>query len=357
MMIVAGVLLLNFWTISIIVRAADKYAVFDLGSVIRQLPGRAGPALEFITNVFVWISMFLCLVSYIIVIHDSAENFVKDTWLDNRLLLVTLASILVLPLTFLSQRLLEKTSTVAIAINVYLFVLVGVLYCQQASNDNLPQSCIFGVTIKGNFAMITVMFQAVIVQMCVLPMYQELEDRSPQKFDKIVAVGFGVLFFIFCGFASVSYMLYGPTVESDILTQLPHNAWGDLAKIGVIFVVACVYPIMVYPMIAPLIASDGMFGMSPTVLATSAKFVIVLGALLVASRVDSLGVVNVINGAMSAAVFVALVPSVVGLCLLDTSPPGKIALTVLLVVGLLVSGLGFIFKENYVDDLKCSLYT
>lgn len=313
-----------------------------------------GPPLKAVTNFFVWISMFLCLVSYIIVIHDNAEEFLKDTWLNNRFLLVTLASIFVTPLCFLDLKILEMTSSVAIAINVYVLLLVGTLYFQKVAEDKLPSgSCLFGGTVRGNVAMITVMFQAVIIQMCVLPMYKELADRTPRKFDKIVAVGFGTLFFIFCGFSIAAYMLVGPEVTSDVLqdlTKVSDTAWTRVAQAGVMLVVACVYPIMVYPMIEPLQAmGTGRIGI------TAAKLGIVVAGLLVSSQIQSLGFVNVLNGAMSAGIFVALVPSVVGLVLLDSSPRKRAALWVLLVGGLTVSVAGLVFNQNYLEDLKCYL--
>merc|ERR1711988_1884263 len=99
--------------------------------------------------------------------------------------------------------------------------------------------------------------------MCVLPMYQELENRSPKKFDRIVAVGFSVLFIIFCGFSTLGYLYVGPGVHSNILQDLPNNIWANAAQLGTIIVVACVYPIMVYPMIAPLETVNSNFGGLP----------------------------------------------------------------------------------------------
>jgi len=361
MIITAAVLVLNGWTISILVQAAEKYQVFDIGSVIAHLPGGLGKPLQVMTNAFVWISMFLCLVSYIIVIHDSAEHLLSKHF-QSRLLLVSLASCLVLPLCFLNQNWLEKTSSIAVFINIYLFIIVGVFYFTREGHDREPKGCcVLGWTIRGNFAMMTVMFQAVIIQMCVLPMYKELENRSPAKFNRIVAVGFSVLFVIFSGFSTLAYLLIGPHVANDVLSAknhrnaLPINRWSDIAKVGVIFVVACVYPIMVYPMIAPLESADFMSGARKKTSIVLAKFLIVIGALLVAWQVESLGTINVVNGAMSAGIFVALVPSSIGLLMLDVGTAHKYALYCLLFGGLAVSGCGFVFNDNYLEDLKCSI--
>jgi len=351
--IVAVVMLLNAWTISIIVRAADRYEVFDLGAVIEHIP-HVGRPLMLLTNACIWFVMFMCLVSYTMVMHDSAYKFVQGTIIDSRLVLMCLASLLVLPLCFFSQRLLEKTSSIAIIINVYLFILIGIFYGEKAADDELPEgSCIFGGTVRGNFAMASVMFQAVIIQMCVLPMYEELENRTPEKFDKIVAVGFSVLFVIFCGFSSIAYLLFGPNVNDDVLYILPDNIWSSIAQIGVILVVSCVYPIMLYPMIAPLKTMAVFQGATQVLALTVAKLLIVGAALLVALLVTSLGVVNIINGAGSAAIFVTLIPVAIGFFLLDVGPCYRVALLFLLVVGIGLSACGLIFEGNFVADLIC----
>jgi len=354
--IVGLVLMVNAWTISIVIRVADRYNEFDLGGVISHLPHGLGPPLQVVTNVFVWASMFLCLVSYIIVIHDGAATLFEGHWIaKSRFLLVALASLCVLPLCFFSQRLLERTSSGAIAVNIYIFTLIGVLYGETVADNKLPAGCcVLGLTVKGSFAMVTVMFQAVIVQMCVLPMYQELEDRSPRKFDKIVAVGFGTLFFMFCGFATIGYLLIGPTVDSNILNDLPRNAASNVARVGTMCVMGCVYPIMVYPMIAPI--HGPLFGVPRDQVVTVAKFVIVLAAMCIAYITADLGEVNVINGAMSVGIFVALIPSVLGLVLLETSTPYKVALVVLLLAGMGLCAAGFIFSKNYVEELQCSIH-
>merc|ERR550514_544583 len=106
-------------------------------------------------------------------------------------------------------------------------------------------------------------------------------------------------------------------------------------------------------MIAPLQSSDFLRGPRRRPGIIVAKVLIVLGALFVAWGVDSLGVVNVINGAMSAGIFVALVPSVVGLLMLENNQCHSIALVLLLVFGLGVSGAGFVFSKNYIHDLHC----
>jgi amino acid permease len=57
---------------------------------------------------------------------------------------------------------------------------------------------------------------SVIIQMCVLPMYEELEERSPQAFQKIVNISFAFLFLFMSLFSTVGYLLYGEVGRRDL---------------------------------------------------------------------------------------------------------------------------------------------
>merc|ERR1712032_640044 len=109
-------------------------------------------------------------------------------------------------------------------------------------------------------------------------------------------------------------------------------------------------------MIAPLQSSTiALHGMSRSMMLSIAKALIVMGALVTSIFVDSLGLVNVINGALSAGIFVALIPSVLGMFMLEPGPFKKLSLFMLLVLGLALAGMGIVFSKNYVGDLSCKL--
>merc|ERR1719382_2327766 len=95
---------------------------------------------------------------------------------------VFLSSIVVLPLGFLDQRYLNFTSALAVVVNVYIFIVMAL---QPGKGQAKGQAgiCLVGDG-RGDISMISVMMMAIVIQMCVLPMYKELEDRSPTKFGK-----------------------------------------------------------------------------------------------------------------------------------------------------------------------------
>lgn len=340
LVIIFVVLAVNAWTIRILVGAAERFQTFDLGGLLSHLPGACrASAARALCNATVWASMFLSLAGYLVAIGDSASRVLGEGQADRRLLLCA-AALLVLPLCFLSQERLAFTSSLSVAVYMYIFIFLGLLLGQEVAKDELEVPCIFN-TGRGVIAMVSAMMQSVIIQMCVLPMYEELDSRTPEKFNRIIALAFAVLFFIYAGFAVLGQTLYGLDVESNILKNLPRSTGGFLAQSGTVVAIAGVYPIMLMPMVAPLRSSGFQSMVKPT------TFAIVLASLCAAFMCDDLGYFNVLNGALCVGVFVGLVPALVGVFLLGLGRTGLVALAVAACV---VSMLGFVYTQNFATD-------
>jgi len=293
----------------------------------------------------------MCLVGYMIIVADSAGQVVSGF---SRWCWVALGSAVVLPLCYLDQAYLGFTSTFSILVNVYLIALIGLLYADPVALDAQipdPESvCYLGFT-RGSVSMFSAMMQTIIIQPCAVPMYKQLERRSPARFQRILVISFSFLFILFAGFACLAVMAIGPDVQSNVLLDLPKNGFGHLARLGMVVVVISVYPMMVAPMVEPLRGWAGK-GRSGAVLINAATALIVTVAMLVSFVVTQLGFMNVLNGAMSIGAFVALFPAAVGLWLLTLSKWQRLALVVWLVFGLFMSGVGLVFMDNYVGLLN-----
>lgn len=250
--IIVLVIGVNLWTIMILVHASERYQVFDLGALLGKLPGRLGPGMQTFVNLMVWIVLYGSLLSYIIGICDSAQPFIQGTFFEQRWALAGAACLIVLPLCFLDQKYLSFSSGAAIIVNLYLMILVGVEFFDRLDRDNLPHSiCEFGLA-KGSVTMASTMMQSVIIQMCVLPMYKELENRSPDKFGRILLMAFSTLAVLFIFLSVAGYVAFGPTVNSNLLVSLPHNTAMNVVQAGMIIVLAAVYPVMMIAMTAPV---------------------------------------------------------------------------------------------------------
>lgn len=342
--IVALVLALNAWTIFLLVEAAEIHQAFDIGSLISYVPGQLGRTMPRVVNFTIWVGGFFCLVSYVIVIADCGGPLLHlQSWR-----LKALSSVLVLPLCFLDQRWLSMTSSMSVAAVLVVFGLLIQLSHAETSSE-LPKICLAGVS-WGTVSMVASMMQTVILQMCVLPMYGEMKDRSPGRFANVVGCSFTILFVICASFAVLGYMIFGPAVKSNVLLSLPASFSGNLARLFAGASVMGVYPLILKSMIATF-HPPGYGGERNVHVGTGA---IVAGVLLTSLCLSDLGKLNIINGAMSTGVFVAVVPFLVGSHLLDRVRESfflRIALISLLIFGLLGSALAIFLDDNYDEKL------
>ena len=204
------------------------------------------------------------------------------------------------------------------------------------------------------------------MQMCILPMYKDLEHRSPRRFNYALGASFAILFVLYASFATVAYLRFGPTVPSNVLNDLAVGAWGAAAKVGMSIVLLCVYPIMVVPMLAPvevLLAdaargsASGMWrGVSGAVAVKIVVAGIVVSVMVATFFVSDLSKTSVISGTVAVGGFVALAPGLVGLWL--SSRPGshmglcwRASMHALIWGGFAVSILGIFYRTNYAHEL------
>jgi len=357
-------LLVNGWTLMILVEAAEKTQRFELGALVAQLPGRhLGVFMQVFMNLAVWVSNFGTLIGEMIIVVDSALDVVEFNGLTEGLLgrrwfWMALGSAFVLPLCYLDQQKLAFSSTLSILVNIYLFGLIALQFASPEVVGTIPldppateQVCYLAFT-KGTFTMFSAMTQTVAIQMCVLPMYKDMDNRSPALFRKALSISFGFIFLLFTSFAVIAVLTMGPDVSSNVLQDLPSNHLSNAARLGMLVVSASIYPFMVTPMVEPLEAWAGE-GLKADKIVKVAKGAIVAAVMVAGCFVHSLGLMNVLNGALAVGVFVALAPSLVGSMLLKR--PGSTAhqasMILLLFFGAVMMGIGLVYVDNYVSEL------
>mmetsp|Transcript_67136 Transcript_67136/g.132365 ORF Transcript_67136/g.132365 Transcript_67136/m.132365 type:complete len:491 (+) Transcript_67136:145-1617(+) len=376
-----GVIGINVFTIVVLVEAAEKHKAFDLGALLRKLPGFLGPFAQFVTNVSIWFTMILTLIGYVIAIRDAAVDLIGDDWFAReRWRLAALATLVIMPLCFVDQKYLSFSSVIAVIVNINLLVVVCALLGERAGSEKKgEQLCMFGFA-KGSLTMISTVTNTIIVQMCVLPMYEVLENRSPRKFLRVLLVSFGCLSLLLSIFCLVAYLAIGNDVDGNVLKSLPETTWIAVSRGGVIFVILAVYPIFLLPMVAPLRSLDLRFFLrrgaldERTALHRQAEreqlkelaagrrrvyvnvvtLAIIVASFLGALVLTDLGPLNAVNGAMCVGIFTSLGPGLVGLFLVGRqSMLWKLAMGSLLTFGAVAMGLGFVFSDkNFHEDMS-----
>lgn len=357
------VMALNVVTIMILVYAAERHQAFDLGTLLSHLPGGIGPVVQVFNNALTWVSVFLTLVGYIVVMADSLEPFMglllgldtkgslDDTFWSVRAPLLAVAGMVVLPICFVDQERLAVSSVVGICVTIYLFIVVAILFKQEGV---APDCCVVSSGIhEGSLTMFSVLMQCSIAQMCVLPMYAELENRSPRRFGTAVVAAFGFLAVLFAAFSAVAYTVFGPHVQANVIMNLPDDALGSFARVGMTLVMLAVFPIMMMSMVAPIRSWEETTGRTSGHITVVVSFCIVAASSIGAAFAGNLGALNAMNGALQVSCFIGLAPGLAGLYLLgEKNGKWYAAMYALVVVSLVVAVLGMFYTDNAIDQLK-----
>eukprot|EP00457_Paulinella_chromatophora_P007672 gb/GEZN01007696.1/.p1 GENE.gb/GEZN01007696.1/~~gb/GEZN01007696.1/.p1 ORF type:complete len:457 (-),score=48.87 gb/GEZN01007696.1/:110-1480(-) len=374
----AAVLVLNAATIMIVVEACEKYKVFDLGRLLTRLPGKLGKVAGVSVNVLIGVSSGAALVGYFIVIYDSLAPYLPSQGiLHNRVVVIFLSALLLLPICLVDQSYLSFTSSLGVSVNINLLVLLSAHLMWSGVPEPL---CVLGLG-SGNITLFSALMFAMTIHMCIPPMYAELQHRTPQNFQYCVFWAFLCLFFIFSGFASLGYACFGPNVRSNILLSLGNTAWTAFTRLSMLLCICSIFPFLMVTVVAPFVAppvppapvseSTGLRllpkgsperarplqpGYFTTTTATTLWMFVFA---LLACFVTDLGFMTVVSGAMGAAGFVGVVPALIGLYMLESircSLFGRISMYFLAIFCTVMSGLGFWYTDNMAEQAMQACY-
>lgn len=402
------VLVLNALSNIILVVAAERLQVFDLGGVLGHLPGPWGRSLRLFFDASIWFSVGLTLVGYLVVVADALES-----WHLPKTYGLALGAAVALPLSFLEPKYLAFSSSLSVGANVYLVGLIAVLFSYKREEPPV-EFCLVGYG-PGLITMCSALMQSLIFQMCMLPMYETLKDRSVKRFSACLLSSFVFVFLLFAALCFMSLSLYGSNVSSNILQNLPQTPWGNFGRIAMGLSVLAVYPIYLESMVAPLrhaearalrhhkplqlpspASSTGFdecdasrepscnslplrrlssahlerikmrvlgFRLWTPLRPSQLAVPLVVGASALGGTVaPHLGACNIMNGASQVAAMVGWAPGFTGLFLLDR-PSAQLGLCwrglmlLLIVFSTLMSVLGLLYTDNFIKELHRMYFT
>ncbi|CAD7964518.1 unnamed protein product [Amoebophrya sp. A25] len=348
----ASILGLSYYTMMLMVNAAERHQVYEMEGLLERCDsfgGRrfsqlmTGARWRLFCSGAIWVSYWMALLGYLIIISDSVVPTVKFLFgmkTFDRKIPVVCGALIILPLCFLSQKSLAVTSLVGVFSNCFVVFAVALNFF-VGSNVGADAVCLLGFT-SGNITYVSAICMAMVIQPCVLPMYETMANRSPQNFSKMLIVAFSILWVIFTIFSTFAYMSYGSKVEGNVLNNLPSSAWYAVtARAGMSFVAIGVYPLMLFPMIAPIKQRRWR---------TIAIAIVLLSTVLAGCVADDLGVLNVACGALSTFFFIALFPVVIGTSLGNATK--GVVMGTLFVLGTISAVLGISMStDNGADKL------
>jgi len=404
LLILLVVLMLNAWVVMILVTASQKCATYELGTLMSKLPWKLGSILQVVGNATVWMSQILVLLGYTIIIVSGLERLLPASGiLTSRPALTAAVAALSYPLSLLDQQRLAWTSSISIAANIYIAGLVFAYALPYMTPEALAAAplqweeheahsgrrhlCVWGVSF-GSVTNFALQMFALNILMMILPMYKELERKSPERFMYCLGTSYVFLYIVFALVMVCGYAAFGPHVESNLLDAMPIDAWAQAARFSMILCLLGCYPLNVKPMIAPFLSHDGSLAPSDAaepLLAADAltngqhdkalphvdrkreaflemfvTFLVIAGVSIVSLFLNDLGPLNALNGALQIIAFVGVIPCSLGLFLVGdnftTSQRWfhRIALGFLFVLALIISSLSFVDLQNEPKALEAA---
>jgi len=253
------------WTLHILGLASARAKRDSYQSVIRALLGPwAGVAIAVSMSLYLFGSCvaYLDIVSnQITTIADSAG--LGHTVLGNRIFVVAMAALLLLPLCLLPRiEALNYASAVAVVSIVYLEGDV-IAHAARSLSDGTADLHSGGVTVLnlsvGLFKALPVLAFALQCHLVYVPVYQSLRDKSLRTMDLVSVATYVLCFLLYVPTGLLGYMQFGRSTCSDIVAKnLPSTPDTDVARGAIALTAMLSYPLLHF--VARTTLNDVFFG-------------------------------------------------------------------------------------------------
>jgi len=307
--------LTSFFTIystMIVIKCQEKKQIFSFDALLRDIPN-IGKALEHISIVIVITHCLLSGISYIVLAGDTAVCLFPNVPNMKMIGQTIVTWFIYYPLCLSDFKKLSFVSVVGIVATIYVFILVCIPPLEQTSE--------IGEWFGMNFywaSTASVCVQAFLNPCIQGSIYRSMQDRSPSKYRNALGTSYVFVTIVYAIFATLGVIFYGSAVQGNILLDFPNNAVTHLARVGVFISIIGLFPIVIVGGSTATIETTFYDGHFPSFWskATTIFFQCVL-AYVGAILLPNLGVVNLMNGALSVATLFGIFPALMAIHHLD----------------------------------------
>lgn len=252
-------------SVELLVRFSVLAKAESYGDVVQNALG--APA-RIISEICIIINNAGVLVVYLIIMGDVMSGSfhhegVFDQWLGHgfwdhrKLLILFIVVVFLAPLCFLEKiDSLSLTSAASVALAVVFVVVcvvIALIKLVEGRIETPRMTPDFGSkkAILDLLVVIPIMTNAYVCHFNVQPIYNELEDRSPQKMNQVGRITTVLCIVIYASTAVSGYLLFGNDTESDILTNFDKDLGirfssilNYIVRVGYIFHLILVFPVI-----------------------------------------------------------------------------------------------------------------
>lgn len=252
-------------SVELLVRFSVLCKASSYGEVVQCALGRPARVLS---EICIIVNNAGVLVVYLIIMGDVMSGSlhhigVFDQWLghgfwDHRKLLVLVVLVVFLaPLCALEKiDSLSLTSAASVALAVLFVVVasvVAVIKLVEGRIETPRMGPDFGSkeAILDLLVVIPIMTNAYVCHFNLQPIYNELEDRSPQKMNRVGRITTALCIAVYASTALSGYLLFGKDTESDVLINFDKDlgirfssALNYIVRVGYILHLVLVFPVI-----------------------------------------------------------------------------------------------------------------
>eukprot|EP01080_Neovahlkampfia_damariscottae_P006635 gene6635-10800_t len=230
----------SFYTLWMILKAADHLKLYNLKKIGEKLYGKfMGPVFEF--GVF-----FICFGGasvYLILIGQAlppvfAAWFGQKALLANRIFVVGLLMVVVLVPLCASRELsfLSYFSSISVFSACYVLIVVVVKFITTISGENYSYANVylFPQDYAQAFGAFPILFLSFGAHVTVLPLFNDLKGRSLPKMTLSVFTNVVVVVAIYIGLGTCGFFVFQEKTTDNVLVNfLPDEIMATIAKFGV----------------------------------------------------------------------------------------------------------------------------
>ncbi|KVH99066.1 amino acid transporter AVT6E-like [Cynara cardunculus var. scolymus] len=252
-------------SLELLVRFTHQCKATSYGEVVEHAMGK--PA-RIVSEIFIILNNAGVLLVYLIIMGDvmsgsSRHSGVLEQWFgngfwdDRRIVSLILLIIFLAPLCALSKiDSLSMTSAASVVLAILFVVIACVVTSIMLAEGKIGSPRLvpdFGSksAILDLLVVIPIMSNAYVCHFNVQPIYNELEDRSPEKMNTVGRWTTVICVLIYWSTAIAGYLLFGKDTEPDVLTNfdkpLPvkgSEALSYIVRVGYIFHLILVFPVI-----------------------------------------------------------------------------------------------------------------
>uniref|UniRef100_A0A8C6NH50 Sodium-coupled neutral amino acid symporter 2 n=1 Tax=Nothobranchius furzeri TaxID=105023 RepID=A0A8C6NH50_NOTFU len=246
-LLLVSVAIFSLYSVHLLLKTANEGGARvyeELGQKAFGMPGKLAASCAITMQNIGAMSSYLYIIKYELPIVIEAFTGAKDEWYTNGDYLVLLVSLcIILPLS-----LLRNLGKVCVCVSVSEIINITPSTINSTEDVCTPKYVV--INSQTVYALPILIF-AFVCHPTILPMYEELKDRSRKKMQNVANVSFTAMFIMYLLAALFGYLTFNINVEAELLHTYSKIYKDDvlllIVRLAVLAAVTLTVPVVLFP--------------------------------------------------------------------------------------------------------------